>query len=95
METTVGSREQQLETILHDIIKDGYLSDTQTARAHALLGIECISKDTRKNHLLDECRTAFKTGSKPARLSAIKRYRSEAGTTLREAFDAVTQGEPV
>lgn len=76
--------------ILRSIIADGFLSDTNTHRAHELINrIDQMNEGKDLQALLAKCREMHACGNG---IEAIKLYRNKAGCGLREAHDAVTQG---
>ena len=76
--------------ILRSIVEDGFLSETNMQRGRAFLDrIDQANLAPDLKDLLAECRTQYERGDK---VNAIKRYRSGAGCSLREAHGAVTQG---
>lgn len=74
--------------ILRDIIADGYLSDTNNARAQQLIArIDTVRPEAEA--LLAECREQYLRGEK---VDSVRRFRAATGCGLREALDTVSQG---
>ncbi len=78
--------------ILRDIVKDGYLSETNLHRARQLIDqVDMVNAEPDVKALLEECRELAKT--KP--MEAVKRFRDKTGVGLREAHNAVLSGRPL